>query len=230
MRERVSAILGRPAEGLWLGTFHALCARMLRRHAEHGRADVQFHHPGHRRPAAAAEAGDGGRADRHQALGAAGADGADPALEGPRPDAGAASPPAEDTDFANGRAAALYAGLPGSAARAERRRFRRPAAAHDGDPARPAGRAGAIPPRVPLHPGGRVPGHQPRPVPVAAAAGAGAPEHLLRRRRRPVDLFLARRRGGKHPALREGFSGRARSCGWSATTAPPRRSWPPPPA
>jgi DNA helicase-2/ATP-dependent DNA helicase PcrA len=34
MRERVGAILGRPAEGLWLGTFHALCARMLRRHAE----------------------------------------------------------------------------------------------------------------------------------------------------------------------------------------------------
>ena len=35
MRERVSAILGRPAEGLWLGTFHALCARMLRRFAQH---------------------------------------------------------------------------------------------------------------------------------------------------------------------------------------------------
>jgi DNA helicase-2/ATP-dependent DNA helicase PcrA len=35
MRERVSAILGQPVEGLWLGTFHALCARMLRRHAEH---------------------------------------------------------------------------------------------------------------------------------------------------------------------------------------------------
>ncbi|HEX3574364.1 MAG TPA: UvrD-helicase domain-containing protein, partial [Rhodopila sp.] len=35
MRERVSAILGEPAEGLWLGTFHALCARMLRRHADH---------------------------------------------------------------------------------------------------------------------------------------------------------------------------------------------------
>ncbi|MBN8872903.1 MAG: UvrD-helicase domain-containing protein [Rhodospirillales bacterium] len=34
MRERVAAILGRPAEGLWLGTFHALCARMLRRHAD----------------------------------------------------------------------------------------------------------------------------------------------------------------------------------------------------
>ncbi len=35
MRERVAALLGQPAEGLWLGTFHALCARMLRRHAEH---------------------------------------------------------------------------------------------------------------------------------------------------------------------------------------------------
>ena len=34
MRERVGAILGQPAEGLWLGTFHALCARMLRRHAQ----------------------------------------------------------------------------------------------------------------------------------------------------------------------------------------------------
>ena len=34
MRERVAAIIGGPAEGLWLGTFHALCARMLRRHAE----------------------------------------------------------------------------------------------------------------------------------------------------------------------------------------------------
>jgi DNA helicase-2/ATP-dependent DNA helicase PcrA len=34
MRERVGAILGTPVEGLWLGTFHALCARMLRRHAE----------------------------------------------------------------------------------------------------------------------------------------------------------------------------------------------------
>ncbi|MCC7305026.1 MAG: UvrD-helicase domain-containing protein [Alphaproteobacteria bacterium] len=35
MRERVSHILGgQPVEGWWLGTFHSLCARMLRRHAE----------------------------------------------------------------------------------------------------------------------------------------------------------------------------------------------------
>lgn len=34
MRERVAAMIGRPVEGLWLGTFHALCVRLLRRHAE----------------------------------------------------------------------------------------------------------------------------------------------------------------------------------------------------
>ncbi|PZP55975.1 MAG: DNA helicase II [Micavibrio aeruginosavorus] len=35
MKERVSHLLGgQPVEGWWLGTFHALCARMLRRHAE----------------------------------------------------------------------------------------------------------------------------------------------------------------------------------------------------
>jgi DNA helicase-2/ATP-dependent DNA helicase PcrA len=34
MRERVARIIGEPAEGLWLGTFHALGARMLRRFAD----------------------------------------------------------------------------------------------------------------------------------------------------------------------------------------------------
>ncbi len=34
MKDRVGGLLGRPVEGWWLGTFHALAARMLRRHAE----------------------------------------------------------------------------------------------------------------------------------------------------------------------------------------------------
>ena len=34
MRERVADLVGGPAEAIWLGTFHALGARMLRRHAE----------------------------------------------------------------------------------------------------------------------------------------------------------------------------------------------------
>ncbi len=33
MQERIGSILGQPVAGLWLGTFHSLCARMLRRHA-----------------------------------------------------------------------------------------------------------------------------------------------------------------------------------------------------
>ncbi len=34
MRERVAYLIGGPAEGLWLGTFHSICVRILRRHAE----------------------------------------------------------------------------------------------------------------------------------------------------------------------------------------------------
>src|SRR5882757_7536382 len=34
MRERLEAMVGRAAEGVWLGTFHSIAARILRRHAE----------------------------------------------------------------------------------------------------------------------------------------------------------------------------------------------------
>jgi DNA helicase-2/ATP-dependent DNA helicase PcrA len=34
MRERLSAMIGQAGDGVWLGTFHALAARILRRHAE----------------------------------------------------------------------------------------------------------------------------------------------------------------------------------------------------
>src|SRR5690242_12569922 len=34
MRERLARMIGESAEGLWLGTFHAIAARILRRHAE----------------------------------------------------------------------------------------------------------------------------------------------------------------------------------------------------
>jgi len=34
MRERVAALIGPVAEDLWIGTFHSICARILRRHAE----------------------------------------------------------------------------------------------------------------------------------------------------------------------------------------------------
>src|SRR3546814_10186256 len=34
MRDRVAVLVGVPTEGWWMGTFHALAARILRRHAE----------------------------------------------------------------------------------------------------------------------------------------------------------------------------------------------------
>src|SRR5207247_3061096 len=34
MRDRLEAMIGRAAEGVWLGTFHAIASRILRRHAE----------------------------------------------------------------------------------------------------------------------------------------------------------------------------------------------------
>ena len=49
MRERVAKIVGRATEGLWLGTFHSLALRMVRRHGGSGRAP----HPGRRDPRAA---------------------------------------------------------------------------------------------------------------------------------------------------------------------------------
>ncbi len=34
MQERVMRVIGRPVEGMWIGTFHSICVRMLRKHAE----------------------------------------------------------------------------------------------------------------------------------------------------------------------------------------------------
>ncbi len=108
MRERVGAILGRPAEGLWLGTFHAICARMLRRHADLVGLTSSFN---------ILDADDQLRLLK-QVMEAARLDTkrwAPPALmaaiqrwkdRGLTP---ARVTPADDTDFANGRARELYA-------------------------------------------------------------------------------------------------------------------------
>jgi DNA helicase II / ATP-dependent DNA helicase PcrA len=42
MKERVESMINHPTEGWWLGTFHALAARMLRRHAELVGLNSQF--------------------------------------------------------------------------------------------------------------------------------------------------------------------------------------------
>lgn len=43
MRSRLSAMLSTPIMGLWVGTFHGLCHRLLRRHYKEARLPEQFH-------------------------------------------------------------------------------------------------------------------------------------------------------------------------------------------
>ena len=43
MKARLGALLDCPLQGLWVGTFHGLCHRLLRRHYEEARLPQQFH-------------------------------------------------------------------------------------------------------------------------------------------------------------------------------------------
>ncbi len=171
-------------------------------------AVAQLHHPRRGRPGPAHQAAHPGGEARREALARAAARGADRRLEeqGARAGEGAGQRRLQLRERARHRA---LRGLSEAAERAERGRFRRPAPRkHPAVHGKP-GRAEPISSLVHFHPGGRVPGHQRRAISLAAAAGAGQPQHLLRRRRRPIHLWLARRGGGQHPALREGFSRRA---------------------
>jgi len=42
MRERLETLVGHEARRIWMGTFHAMCARMLRMHGEHIGVDPRF--------------------------------------------------------------------------------------------------------------------------------------------------------------------------------------------
>ncbi len=85
MRERLEAMIGRAADGVWLGTFHALAARILRRHAEAVGLTVELRDSRHRRPASSAETDHRGGEYRRAALAGAGAARHHRALEGSRP-------------------------------------------------------------------------------------------------------------------------------------------------
>ena len=68
-------------------------------------------------------------------------------------------------------------------------------------PPDPRGNQGTLP----LPAGGRVPGHQRRPVPAGPAAGRRPGQHLRHGRPRPVDLLLAQRRPRKRQRLPQGL-------------------------
>ncbi len=154
-----------------------------------GRAQVELHDPRHRRPDPPAEADprrppniDERRWPARVLLGA------HRALEGPRPHprqgAGRPRPAISPTAARSSSTAPIRSGS------------RRVNAVDFGDlllhnltlfteqPGDPRRLSAALP----LSAGRRVPGHQRRAVSLAAAPGAAAPQPLLRRRRRPVDL------------------------------------------
>ena len=109
-------------------------------------------------------------------------------------------PAGEAASFANGKGTQALRGLSGTAEGAQRRRLRRPAAGMHPAVPRAARGAAAVPGALPVHPGGRVSGHQRRAVSVAAAAGA---EH--ERRTAPLPACGERReqREPGEAALRE---------------------------
>ena len=213
MKERIGALAGPVAEGMpWLGTFHSIGTKILRRHAELVGLKSNF---------TILDTDDQIRLIK-QVLQAENIDDKRwPARQfaimmdgwknrGLEP---ARVPAGEAEAFANGKGRRIYEFY--------QERLKILNAADFGDLLLEGLRLLRDNPDVlrrisaalPLHSRRRVPGHEHGPVPVAAAAGAGergpsAAQHLLRGRRRPVDLRLARRGRRQHPALREGFSRR----------------------
>ena len=208
MKERIGALIGGVVEGMqWLGTFHSIGAKMLRRHAELAGLKSNF---------TILDTDDQLRLMK-QLIEAEGIDEKrwpartlaamidDWKNRGLRPD------DVSDGDgqgYAFGKGKTLY--------RQYQERLKALNAADFGDllletlnilrdPSRHPGR---LPRPLPLHAGGRISGHQCGAVSVAEAAGQPERQCLRGGRRRPVDLWLARRGGGKHPALRARFSRR----------------------
>ena len=208
MKGRVGAMVGQIVEGMpWLGTFHSIGVKILRRHAELVGLKPDF---------TILDVDDQIRLLK-QLLEAENID----EKRWPRPRARLdhrrlEEPRAHPRQGAAGRSRDLrertrhraLQGLSGAAEDAQRRRLRRPADRDAAAVPRAYGSAAAVSRALQIRSGRRVSGHQRRAVSLAAPDRPGLEEHLLRRRRRPVDLWLARRRGRQHPALREGLSRR----------------------
>ena len=100
--------------------------------------------------------------------------------------------------------------LPGTPAQVERARLRRPAARGRAPVRGGARRPGQVPGALALPPRRRVPGHQPRAVPVGPRPRRAPSQPVRGRRRRPVDLLVAWRRPAQHPRLRARLAGHRR--------------------
>jgi DNA helicase-2/ATP-dependent DNA helicase PcrA len=177
MKERIGHLIGAVVEGMpWLGTFHSIGVKILRRHAELVGlksgftildTDDQIRLLKQLIEAEPASTRSAGRPASSPGSSTAGRTAA---AAGPRPRRRGAA-------FANGKGPSS---MPNYQARlvAERRRFRRPAARGPDASSANTRRAEGIPAPLPLHPRRRISGHQRRPVSLAAAAGAGPHKNI----------------------------------------------------
>ena len=209
----------RTAAGMWVSTFHALCARLLRREAPaiglsrdfviYDSSDQLDGRQAGAEGAAASTTASCSRARRSR-----GSASAKNRMEAPDAIADAAGWNRRDEQIAQGLRA-----LPERAEGVQRARLRRPAAEDRRAVRAVRARAREVRRAVPLRDGRRVPGHQPAAVPADPAARRDPPQSLRRRRSRSVDLQVARRRPAQHPRLRAGLSAKRRSSSSNATTA-----------
>ena len=223
MRLRVEALLGTDCRAMWISTFHALCARLLRREAPlvglsrdfviYDSNDQLTVMKQALRVAWASTTAWCSRARRCRAS-------ATPrtAWRGPRRSTSTWNP--REQHFAT-----LYASLHQGAGRRARAGLRRPAAEDGGALPDVAVRPRALRAAVPARDGGRVSGHEPPAVPADPGADGRPPQPVRGGRSRPVDLQVARRRPAQHPRLRAGLSRGRRSSSWNGTTGRRRSSW-----
>ena len=204
MRERIAALVGEDSRWPWVSTFHSACARILRQEAET---------LGYRPNFSILDEGDAMTVMRRVIEEAALAGAPAPELarariEQLKNDAMGPAAFAESAggDSREGALATIY--------RLYRERLRAMNAMDFSDLLlnvheifeRDPGVLLRWQSRAEHRAGRRVPGHQPRAVPAGAALSRAQLEPVRGRRRRPVDLPLARRRPAQHPRLRARLS------------------------
>ncbi len=197
MSERVKHLTGRKLSNLTVSTFHAFGVKVLR-------SDIG--HLGYRENFSIHDSGGQDLPDQGDGAGAR------PSPGEPRPvrplDALLRNQDGHEGLERNHRD--VRTALPGISRPPEslqRRRFRRPDLASHHHPGITPGGAGRLPAALPLHHGGRVPGHVAPAVPVHEAPRRRLAERLRGGRRRPVHLFLAGSELREHPEVRAGLSG-----------------------
>ena len=209
MRDRVERLVGSGAAGgMWLLTFHSMCARLLRR--EHQHLGV---------PSAFTIYDDG---DTERLISGIVRDlDIDPKRFPPKAMAAAighAKDQVIDADafgelasnFYEEMIAKVYRAYETRKKEAGRARLRRSDHRDGAAVPRPPRRAAALPGTVPLSAGGRVPGHEPRAVRAGEQARRPLSQRLRGRRRRPGRVLVARRHDPEPARLRARLSRRDR--------------------